>query len=310
MINDDNIKKRINDSENHSSRLGRGLASLIGDAPKNISTIDEVNTKTEIDVIPIEYIQANTQNPRRVFHEHELIDLSNSIKEKGILQPIIVRGIQGSQNSYEVVAGERRWRAAQIAQLDEIPVIIKTLSDVDALEIAIIENVQRSNLSPIEEATGYKNLIDSFSYTQDDLAKVIGKSRSYVANTLRLMNLPEKVIEYLSSGELTAGHARALLSTLNAEVLADLIVKKGLSVRQTENLVKSSVSNKADKQKVIDVSAHSKDGIEIRDFEKDITTQLGFKVKINNNSNNSGNIIIKYLDLDQLDLIRKRLLAK
>ena len=127
MINDDNIKKRINDSEKQSNRLGRGLASLIGDAPKNISTIDEVNTKTEIDVIPIEYIQANTRNPRRVFHEHELIDLSNSIKEKGIIQPIIVRRIQGSQNSYEVVAGERRWRAAKIAQLDEIPVIIKTL---------------------------------------------------------------------------------------------------------------------------------------------------------------------------------------
>ncbi len=310
MINDDSIKKRINESENHSNRLGRGLASLIGDSSKNISIPDKAETQTEVDIIPIEYIQANTQNPRRVFHESELIDLSNSIKEKGILQPIIVRAIDGSQNTYEVVAGERRWRAAQIAKLDQIPVIIKTLSDVDALEIAIIENVQRSNLSPIEEATGYKNLIDTFSYTQDDLAKVIGKSRSYVANTLRLMNLPVKVIEYLSNGELTAGHARALLSTMNAEVLADLIVKKGLSVRQTENLVKSSINNQTDKLKVIDVSTHNKDDVEIRDLEKNITTELGFNVKINNNSNNSGKVVIKYLDLDQLDLIRKRLLGK
>jgi len=270
MINDDSIKKRINESENHSNRLGRGLASLIGDSSKNMSIPDKAETQTALDIIPIEYIQANTQNPRRVFHESELIDLSNSIKEKGILQPIIVRAIDGSQNTYEVVAGERRWRAAQIAKLDQIPVIIKTLSDVDALEIAIIENVQRSNLSPIEEATGYKNLIDTFSYTQDDLAKVIGKSRSYVANTLRLMNLPVKVIEYLSNGELTAGHARALLSTMNAEVLADLIVKKGLSVRQTENLVKSSINNQTDKLKVIDVSTHNKDDVEIRDLEKNI----------------------------------------
>jgi len=310
MINDDSIKKRINESENHSNRLGRGLASLIGDSSKNMSIPDKAEAQTALDIIPIEYIQANTQNPRRVFHESELIDLSNSIKEKGILQPIIVRVIDGSQNTYEVVAGERRWRAAQIAKLDQIPVIIKTLSDVDALEIAIIENVQRSNLSPIEEATGYKNLIDTFSYTQDDLAKVIGKSRSYVANTLRLMNLPVKVIEYLSNGELTAGHARALLSTMNAEVLADLIVKKGLSVRQTENLVKSSINNQTDKLKVIDVSTHNKDDVEIRDLEKNITTDLGFNVKINNNSNNSGKVVIKYLDLDQLDLIRKRLLGK
>ncbi|MBT5640572.1 ParB/RepB/Spo0J family partition protein [Hyphomicrobiales bacterium] len=310
MINDDSIKKRINESENHSNRLGRGLASLIGDSSKNMSIPDKAEAQTALDIIPIEYIQANTQNPRRVFHESELIDLSNSIKEKGILQPIIVRAIDGSQNTYEVVAGERRWRAAQIAKLDQIPVIIKTLSDVDALEIAIIENVQRSNLSPIEEATGYKNLIDTFSYTQDDLAKVIGKSRSYVANTLRLMNLPVKVIEYLSNGELTAGHARALLSTMNAEVLADLIVKKGLSVRQTENLVKSSINNQTDKLKVIDVSTHNKDDVEIRDLEKNITTELGFNVKINNNSNNSGKVVIKYLDLDQLDLIRKRLLGK
>ncbi|MBT4203334.1 MAG: ParB/RepB/Spo0J family partition protein [Rhodobiaceae bacterium] len=310
MINDDSIKKRINESENHSNRLGRGLASLIGDSSKNMSIPDKAEAQTALDIIPIEYIQANTQNPRRVFHESELIDLSNSIKEKGILQPIIVRAIDGSQNTYEVVAGERRWRAAQIAKLDQIPVIIKTLSDVDALEIAIIENVQRSNLSPIEEATGYKNLIDTFSYTQDDLAKVIGKSRSYVANTLRLMNLPVKVIEYLSNGELTAGHARALLSTMNAEILADLIVKKGLSVRQTENLVKSSINNQTDKLKVIDVSTHNKDDVEIRDLEKNITTELGFNVKINNNSNNSGKVVIKYLDLDQLDLIRKRLLGK
>src|SRR5210317_1069551 len=223
----------VAEQSNTTTRLGRGLASLIGDVPKEVisnNSQDEIN----VSLIPIENIQANKQNPRSVFSEEELIDLSNSIKEKGIVQPIIVRQ-RANENSYEVIAGERRWRAAQIAQLDKIPAIIKTLSDDDALEIAIIENVQRSNLNPIDEASGYKRLIDIYNYTQEDLANVIGKSRSYIANILRLTNLPLRVQEYLSSGQLTIGHARALIGSADAEKIASLIIEKGLSVRQTED---------------------------------------------------------------------------
>ena len=223
-----------------TSRLGRGLASLIGDVPRDIKP-NEIGLDLTVARLPIEKIQANKQNPRSVFSEDELVDLANSIKEKGIVQPIIVRELDNAE-SYEVIAGERRWRAAQIAQLDNVPAIIKNLSDVDALEIAIIENVQRSNLSPIDEATGYQRLIDIYNYTQEDLAQVIGKSRSYIANILRLNNLPAKVKDYLSSGQLTIGHARALISAENAENLADFIVLKALSVRQTEELVKNSGS--------------------------------------------------------------------
>ena len=224
-----------------TSRLGRGLASLIGDVPRDVAP-GESELELNVARLPIEKIQANKQNPRSIFSEDELVDLANSIREKGIVQPIIVREID-SAGSYEVIAGERRWRAAQIAQLDNIPAIIKTLSDDDALEIAIIENVQRSNLNPIDEAAGYQRLIDIYNYTQEDLAQVIGKSRSYIANILCLNNLPTKVKDYLSEGLLTIGHARALISLENAENLADMIVSKGLSVRQIEQLVKNPVGS-------------------------------------------------------------------
>ena len=224
-----------------TSRLGRGLASLIGDVPRDVAS-SESDLELNVARLPIEKIQANKQNPRSIFSEDELVDLANSIREKGIVQPIIVREID-SAGSYEVIAGERRWRAAQIAQLDTIPAIIKTLSDDDALEIAIIENVQRSNLNPVDEAAGYQRLIDIYNYTQEDLAQVIGKSRSYIANILRLNNLPTKVKDYLSEGLLTIGHARALISLENAENLADMIVSKGLSVRQIEQLVKNPVGS-------------------------------------------------------------------
>ena len=200
-----------------TSRLGRGLASLIGDVPRDVAS-SEIDLELNVARLPIEKIQANKQNPRSIFSEDELVDLANSIREKGIVQPIIVREID-SAGSYEVIAGERRWRAAQIAQLDTIPAIIKTLSDDDALEIAIIENVQRSNLNPVDEAAGYQRLIDIYNYTQEDLAQVIGKSRSYIANILRLNNLPTKVKDYLSEGLLTIGHARALISLENLSLI-------------------------------------------------------------------------------------------
>jgi len=291
----------VAEQSNTTTRLGRGLASLIGDVPKEVISNDgqdEIN----VSLIPIENIQANKQNPRSVFSEEELIDLSNSIKEKGIVQPIIVRQ-RANENSYEVIAGERRWRAAQIAQLDKIPAIIKTLSDDDALEIAIIENVQRSNLNPIDEASGYKRLIDIYNYTQEDLANVIGKSRSYIANILRLTNLPLRVQEYLSSGQLTIGHARALIGSADAEKIASLIIEKGLSVRQTEDFLKQKNT-----YTVIPQKANAKDQ-NIINLEKTITDAIGFKVEIQTKDNKSGKLIISYSDNLQLDKIKTKLIS-
>jgi ParB family chromosome partitioning protein len=291
----------VAEQSNTTTRLGRGLASLIGDVPKEVisnDSQDEIN----VSLIPIENIQANKQNPRSVFSEEELIDLSNSIKEKGIVQPIIVRQ-RANENSYEVIAGERRWRAAQIAQLDKIPAIIKTLSDDDALEIAIIENVQRSNLNPIDEASGYKRLIDIYNYTQEDLANVIGKSRSYIANILRLTNLPLRVQEYLSSGQLTIGHARALIGSADAEKIASLIIEKGLSVRQTEDFLKQKNT-----YIVVSQKANAKDQ-NIINLEKTITDAIGFKVEIQTKDNKSGKLIISYSDNLQLDKIKTKLIS-
>jgi len=291
----------VAEQSNTTTRLGRGLASLIGDVPKEVisnDSQDEIN----VSLIPIENIQANKQNPRSVFSEEELIDLSNSIKEKGIVQPIIVRQ-RANENSYEVIAGERRWRAAQIAQLDKIPAIIKTLSDDDALEIAIIENVQRSNLNPIDEASGYKRLIDIYNYTQEDLANVIGKSRSYIANILRLTNLPLRVQEYLSSGQLTIGHARALIGSADAEKIASLIIEKGLSVRQTEDFLKQKNT-----YTVVTQKANAKDQ-NIINLEKTITDAIGFKVEIQTKDNKSGKLIISYSDNLQLDKIKTKLIS-
>ena len=284
-----------------TSRLGRGLASLIGDVPRDVAS-SESDLELNVARLPIEKIQANKQNPRSIFSEDELVDLANSIREKGIVQPIIVREID-SAGSYEVIAGERRWRAAQIAQLDTIPAIIKTLSDDDALEIAIIENVQRSNLNPVDEAAGYQRLIDIYNYTQEDLAQVIGKSRSYIANILRLNNLPTKVKDYLSEGLLTIGHARALITLENAENLADMIVSKGLSVRQIEQLVKNPVGsqkkNKGSSIKDKNISA----------LEQLMTDAIGLKVQIHAKDAKSGKVVVNYTSDQHLELIKNKLLG-
>ena len=284
-----------------TSRLGRGLASLIGDVPRDVAP-GESELELNVARLPIEKIQANKQNPRSIFSEDELVDLANSIREKGIVQPIIVREID-SAGSYEVIAGERRWRAAQIAQLDNIPAIIRTLSDDDALEIAIIENVQRSNLNPIDEAAGYQRLIDIYNYTQEDLAQVIGKSRSYIANILRLNNLPTKVKDYLSEGLLTIGHARALISLENAENLADMIVSKGLSVRQIEQLVKNSLGaqKKSNRSSMKDKNISS--------LEQLMTDAIGLKVQIHAKDAKSGKVVVNYTSDQHLELIKNKLLG-
>jgi ParB family chromosome partitioning protein len=210
------------------SRLGRGLAALIGDVGDESGALERARGLRKV---PIEFIRANPRNPRRKFLEEELGELTASVREKGILQPILVRNVPGKPDLFEIIAGERRWRAAQKAGLHEVPVMLLEIGDREALEIAIVENVQRADLNPLEEAAGYESLIEQFKYTQNDLARVVGKSRSHVANTLRLQKLPASVKRYLAEGKLTAGHARALLAHEDPESLAKLIVEEGLNVR-------------------------------------------------------------------------------
>src|SRR5229473_4621271 len=222
--------------ETHRSRLGRGLASLIGDvAPDAAPTIERSRQRQA----PIEFIRPNPRNPRRNFSDAELDELAASIRERGIIQPIVVRTVRGAADSFEIIAGERRWRAAQRAGLHDVPIVVHEASDSEALELAIIENVQRADPNPLEEATGYQRLGEEFSYSQDDIAKTVGKSRSHVANTLRLLKLPDAVKAYINAGKLSAGHARALINQPDPEAAAREIVEKGLNVRQVEALTQA-----------------------------------------------------------------------
>jgi len=218
------------------SRLGRGLASLIGDVGAESQSTDRAPRSQR--KVPIEHVRANPRNPRKLFSDAELTELSDSIRERGIIQPIVVRA-RGADN-FEIIAGERRWRAAQRANLHEVPIVVLDVTDGEALELAIIENVQRSDLNPLEEASGYQSLANEFNHSQDDIAKIVGKSRSHIANTMRLLNLPERVKAYINSGKLTAGHARMLVGQPNAEELADQIVNQGLNVRQVEAMARKS----------------------------------------------------------------------
>jgi ParB family chromosome partitioning protein len=301
--------------EGKRNRLGRGLAALIGDAVAEEGLFDQAAAGAEAkQTLPIESIRANAANPRRVFAEEELAGLARSIEEKGLLQPLIVRPVAGAADQWEIVAGERRWRAAQLARLDRVPVIIRALSDAEALEIAIIENVQRTDLNAVEEATGYRRLMDEFGYTQDDLSKVIGKSRSHVANTLRLINLPDKVKEYVADGLLSAGHARALIGAPNAERLAGEVVRQGLSVRQTEALAKAGEEGAGAKsrgQRAERAEAAEEKDPNIVALENDIARALGLKVVLNHRGpgDGPGEVRIAYRTLEQLDEICWRLMA-
>jgi ParB family chromosome partitioning protein len=283
------------------SRLGRGLAALIGDVGEESAAIDRARGQKRV---PIEYIRANPKNPRKQFDSEELDNLSASIREKGILQPILVRPVSGKKDTYEIVAGERRWRAAQRAGVHDVPITLLEINDKEALEIAIVENVQRSDLNPLEEAAGYENLIEQFRYSQNDLAKVVGKSRSHIANTMRLLKLPNSVKKYLSEGKLTAGHARALLAHDDPEKLAKAIVDGGgMNVRDLEALTpnerKSSKAKSGGKIK----PAKSAD---VRSLEKKLVDQLGMAVAINNRGS-KGEMKIKYKSLEQLDALCRKL---
>ena len=265
--------------------LGRGLSSLIGETKVENKT----NKLSLSDIVPNKY------QPRKNFEEENLEDLTNSIKERGVIQPIIVRTSKTESSKYEIIAGERRWLAARKAGLHDIPVVVTDVDDLKSLEFAIVENVQRHDLNPLEEAQGYKRLIDEFSYDQDKVSKFIGKSRSYITNSLRLLNLPEEVLRFVEQRKISSGHAKILVGLENALSIANKIIEKNLSVRQTENFVK--IFRKKQKP-----SKLNKD-LNVRDLELSISSKIGLKVNISNKKNNKGKISFEYKDLDQLNKI-------
>lgn len=276
-------------------RLGRGLAALIGEMDQPLQ-VDEAPKPVNPDrMLPIEHVSRNPRNPRRQFDEGDLQDLASSIRQHGIVQPVVVRTVNGQ---YEIIAGERRWRAAQLAGLHEIPVIVRDVDDRTALEIAIVENVQRADLNPLEEALGYDQLIAEYGYTQNDLGGIIGKSRSHVANSLRLLKLPEPVRDMLSSGELSAGHARALITTSDPVALARTIVAKGMSVRDAERLAQNDVKGQTQPQ---GAKPEQKDSDTLA-LERTLSDALGLEVKIAHKGGN-GQMRITYRNLDQLEEI-------
>lgn len=279
-----------------SRGLGRGLSALMSDVATDEAPQDR--PKRPDLVVPIERVQPNPDQPRRTFAEDALEELAASIAEKGIIQPLIVRQSPFDQDTYEIVAGERRWRAAQIAKLHEIPVLIRDYNDTEVLEIAIIENIQRADLNPVDEATGYKQLMDRFGHTQDKLASALGKSRSHIANLLRLLNLPDEVQTYLINGQLSAGHARALVGHDQAVALAREIIQRSLSVRETEKLAKKGP---AIKKRSIPGAPVPKDADTVQ-IENELSATLGMKVTIDHPAGaEGGKMVIGYKSLDQLD---------
>ncbi len=288
------------------SRLGRGLASLIGDNVPVSGRVLPANGESRM--VPIDRVRPSPLNPRKNFNETELDELASSIREKGLVQPLIVRPIDPSGTNYEIVAGERRWRAAQKASVHLVPVIVRSLSDQEALELAIIENVQRADLNAIEEAGGYRELVERFGYTQEELAGIIGKSRSHLANTMRLLKLPESVQMLVRDGSLSAGHARALIGREDAETVAQDIVKKGLNVRDVEALVMGR-KPAGDKAGAARPSVPQKDA-DTRAAERDMTDALGLTVVINPGSGEAGEVIIRYKTMEQFEVIHRALLAQ
>jgi ParB family chromosome partitioning protein len=283
------------------SRLGRGLASLIGDVGGEAAHVERTRAQRKV---PIEFLKPNPRNPRRAFSDVELGELSDSIKQHGVIQPIVVRPVKGAQDRYEIIAGERRWRAAQLAGLHEVPIVPIDVSDNVALEIAIIENVQREDLNAMEESQGYHALANDFKHSQDEIAKLVGKSRSHVANMMRLTKLPADVQALIASGDLSAGHARALIGVPDPSAAAKRIVAEGLNVRQAEALAHEEGVPERKPQKARAGKAE-KDPDTIA-LEKRVSDALGLAVTVDH-KNPGGVVQIRYRDLDQLDEILKRL---
>ncbi len=287
------------DKKRRPGGLGRGLSALLGDDPATPEAAPR-----GVRELPIEKLHPNRYQPRTRFDESAIEDLAASIKARGVLQPILVRPSTSRPGEYEIVAGERRWRAAQRARLHEVPVVEKTLSDDESLEIAIVENVQRQDLSPIDEARGYRRLIDEFGHSQQDVAEVVGKSRPHVANMVRLLTLPDKVQALLDNGALSMGHARALVTSDNAEWLAQEIVARGLNVRQAEDLAREAPRSKGR------APLKSQKDADTRALEKQLSESLGLKVTVDHKGSAGGSVVIKYGTLDQLEDVTARLAAR
>jgi len=283
-------------AEGKRKTLGRGLSALLGEDSSDYAELDKVRTSK---TVPIEFLHPGRYQPRHAINDSDIIELSQSVRAKGILQPILVRRHPDEANAFEIIAGERRWRAAQMAQLHEVPVVIKELNDREALEIALVENLQRQDLSPLEEAEGYRRLMDEFTHSQDALGKALGKSRSHVANMMRLLGLPDEVKAMLDAGDISAGHARAVLNANKPVALARRVVRRGLNVRQTEELAKDA------KEKKKAASGPTKDSDTLA-LERDISALLGLRAEIRYRGG-KGSLTLHYDRLDQLGDILARL---
>jgi len=278
-----------------SKQLGRGLAALLGDPEKDLPELDQIRTSKPV---PIEFLRPGKYQPRRIMDSEHIEELADSIRDKGIIQPIIVRRHPDEAQAYEIIAGERRWRAAQVARLHEVPIIVKNFDDKETLEVALIENLQRQDLSPLEEAEGYQRLMDEFGHTQEILAKGIAKSRSHVANMVRLLTLPDDVKALIDAGKLSAGHARALIGAFDVSALARHVVSAGLNVRETEKLTKAGAPKNRP-------PAATKDADTVA-IERNLTNILGLNVSITPRGQ-SGSLTLKYQSLDQLEDVLRRL---
>lgn len=293
------------DKKQKTRGLGRGLSALMSDVTQEIAPPSTQTPRRPDLFVPVERVRPNPEQPRRAFNKEALDELASSIAEKGVIQPLIVRKHPTEPDVFEIVAGERRWRASQIAQLHEIPVIIREYSDTEVLEVAIIENIQRADLNPIDEGAGYRQLMQKFGHTQEQLSSVLGKSRSHIANLMRLLNLPDGVRDYLVDGKLTQGHARALIGHEDAQKLADHIVAKGLSVRDAERLAKQGLSKPSSTKKA---GAPSQKDADTLQLEGELSATLKMKVTIDHKADTEGGkLSINYQNLDQLDDILRAL---
>jgi ParB family chromosome partitioning protein len=282
------------------SRLGRGLAALIGDVGEETKTVERARAQRRV---PIEFLKPNPRNPRRNFSDAELDELAASVREHGVIQPIVVRPVRGAADAFEIIAGERRWRAAQRAGLRDVPIVSIDASDGEALELAIIENVQRTDLNPLEEAGGYERLANEFDHSQEEIAKIVGKSRSHVANTMRLLKLSEPIKAYIHSGKLSAGHARMLVGQPNAEEFAEDIVARGLNVRQVETMARKSGQEQAKELKPKRRTGKDADTVAL---EKRVSDALGLQVTVDHHGGR-GVLHIHYSNLEQLDEVLRKL---
>ncbi len=284
------------------SRLGRGLAALIGEAAQPAPS---ERVRQQQRRVPIEFIKPNPKNPRRIFSDAELGELAASIKERGIIQPVVVRAVRGAKDSYEIIAGERRWRAAQRAGLHDVPIVALDVSDSEALELAIIENVQRADLNPLEEAGGYDALAGEYQHSHEEIAKIVGKSRSHVTNTLRLLKLPEAVKAYINAGKISAGAARMLIGADDPEAMAREIVERGLNVRQVEALAKERAGGQG-KHKKRNLARKDADTLAL---ERRVSDALGLTVTVDHGTK-GGTLHVRYRSLDQLEDVLKKLERK